>query len=396
MLMSTEQLSSGVRKFEKRYAVFAFIVPFAIGGAFYSFGFRSPTIEYEAQVAQSLATSTKDVIPKLVVTHLPVPQDVKAIYMTSWVAGRKDLRLALVKLVDDTELNSIVIDVKDYTGRISFEVDDPKIKEFGSPEKRISDIKEFIDELHKKNIYVIARISAFQDVYMSDKRPDLAVLRESDGAVWKDRKGISWLDAGSKEVWEYLASVGDIAYGVGFDELNFDYIRFPSDGNMNDISYRFYKQDVFSKGEQLRQFFAFLASYFAGKGPVLSADLFGMTTSNYDDLGIGQVLENALPYFDYVAPMVYPSHYPPNFMGFARPEEKPYEVVKYALDRARDRTLAASNTPSKIRPWLQDFDLGAIYTPELVRAQINATYDAGLDSWMLWSASNHYTKEALK
>ncbi|MEK9201846.1 MAG: putative glycoside hydrolase, partial [Patescibacteria group bacterium] len=132
--------------------------------------------------------------------------------------------------------------------------------------------------------------------------------------------------------------------------------------------------------------------HLAGTGVVISADLFGMTTTNTDDLNIGQVLERTLPYFDYIAPMVYPSHYPKTFLGFSNPAEKPYEVIKYSLDSAVTR---ASTTPQKIRPWLQDFDLGAVYTKEMVRAQIQATYDAGLTSWMLWDAANTYTRGAL-
>ena len=126
-------------------------------------------------------------------------------------------------------------------------------------------------------------------------------------------------------------------------------------------------------------------------GIKISADLFGMTTTNTDDLNIGQILEDALNNFDYVSPMVYPSHYPPTFLGFAKPAEKPYEVVKYSMDQAFTRAINASSTPLKLRPWLQDFDLGAVYTADMVRAQIQATYDAGLNSWMIWDAGNTYT-----
>jgi hypothetical protein len=117
-----------------------------------------------------------------------------------------------------------------------------------------------------------------------------------------------------------------------------------------------------------------------------------MTTTNKDDLNIGQYLEFALPYFDFISPMVYPSHYPPNWNGYKEPEEKPYEVVKYSMDKAVGR---ASTTPLKLRPWLQDFGLRVHYDEKMVRAQISAVYDSGLNSWMLWSPSNRYTEEAL-
>ena len=127
----------------------------------------------------------------------------------------------------------------------------------------------------------------------------------------------------------------------------------------------------------------------------ISVDLFGMTTTNSDDLNIGQILEYAAPYVDYIAPMVYPSHYPKTFQGFANPAEHPYEVVKFAMEKGVEKLIAASSTPSKLRPWLQDFDLGATYDASMVRAQIQATYDAGLTSWMLWDAANRYTRDAL-
>ncbi len=331
--------------------------------------------------------------PPFIVTHIRTPEPVKALYMTSWVAGRTDLRSKLVKLVDDTELNSIVIDVKDYSGHISFEVEDPKLAEFGSAEKRIPDIKAFIGELHDKGIYVIARISSFQDSYLVKTHPEWAVKTKA-GEVWKDYKGVSWMDAGAKPVWDYLTAIGNESYAVGFDELNFDYIRFPSDGNMQDISYTYSQGKI--KADVLKEFFAYIESQFRPKGIPISADLFGMTTSVKNDLGIGQILENALAHFDYVAPMVYPSHYPPNFNGYKIPAANPYEIIKFAMSEGATRAIAASTTPLKLRPWLQDFSIGKTdYTPEMVRAQIEATYDVGLTSWMMWNASNRYTASAL-
>ncbi len=331
-------------------------------------------------------------IPKIP-PHISTPSQVKAIYMTNWVAGSKSLRESLVKIADETEINSIVIDIKDYTGRIPFEVSDSLLKKFGAYERRIDDIRNFIEELHKKNIYVIGRISVFQDHYLVGKRPELAVRRKSDGGVWKDFKGISWLDPGSKDVWEYVVALAKESYDDGFDELNFDYIRFPSDGNMKDISYPW--SNGKQKTEVMREFFAYLREKLGGIGAPLSADLFGMTTTSSNDLNIGQNLEIALKYFDFVSPMVYPSHYPKNFNGYPNPATKPYEVVKFAMDSAVERARKATTTPLKLRPWLQDFNLGATYDASMVRAQIQATYDAGLDSWMLWNASNRYTRSAL-
>jgi len=330
-----------------------------------------------------LATST--------VVHLKTPSPLKAIYLTGWTAGSVSRRGKLIDLIDATELNAVVIDIKDYTGRVSFPIDNPTLKALGSSEKRIADLKTLIKQLHDKNIYIIGRISVFQDLYLVSKYPEWAVKKDSEPtAVWKDYKGLTWLDAGARGVWDYVVLLAKESYALGFDELNFDYIRFPSDGNMRDIYYPW--SDGYEKPEVLREFFSYLHDKLKLTGAVLSADLFGMTTTNTDDLNIGQVLEVALPYFDYISPMVYPSHYPPTFIGLGNPAAHPYEVVRYSLNAAYMRS---STTPQKIRPWLQDFDLGAIYTAEMVRKQIQATYDAGFNSWMLWDAANHYTPSAL-
>lgn len=358
------------------------------GPEIFSYKYRS------SMYAPAVPLLGEPVVPKRIVKYVPTPHAVKGIYMTGWVAGSKKLRQNLIDIMDTTEINSVVIDIKDYTGRISFVMHDDMVKSLGASEKRITDIEELIDLLHKKNIYVIGRISSFQDVHLVTKRPEFAVRKKSDGTVWKDGKGISWLDPGSKEVWDYLIGIGKESYKVGFDELNFDYIRFPSDGNMNDIAYPY--SNGKSKAQVIKEFGAYVREKLGGTGAILSADLFGMTTTNKDDLNIGQVLENALPYFDYVAPMVYPSHYPAGFNNYKNPATKPYEVIKYSMDKAVARAVAATTSPLKLRPWLQDFSLGAVYTPEMVRAQIQATYDAGLTSWLLWNASNRYTVGALE
>lgn len=361
-------------------------------------------LQADAEEAAALSAAVEK--PVWRATHVPTPEPLKALYMTSWVAGTPSMRDHLVSLAETTEINAFVVDIKDYTGNIAFEVDDPLLVSVGAAEKRIPDVKTFIEDMHRKGVYVIGRIAVFQDPFLVSKRPDLAVKRGSDGGVWKDYKGISWLDAGAKEVWEYHVALAKQAYAYGFDEINFDYIRFPSDGNMQDISYPFSSGKV--KAEIMRKFFAYMREELDGTGAVLSADLFGMTATNADDLNIGQKLEYTLPYFDYVAPMVYPSHYPKGFNGHAAPATVPYEVVKFSMDRAHEKVKAlawsASTTPesreaqvrfAQIRPWLQDFDLGATYTADMVRAQMQAAYDAGLTSWMLWDASNRYTPAAL-
>lgn len=377
-------------------------------------GFSSTS--YTGMVISHTTTTPEIVFAAEKVTHVATPPAVKGIYMTSCVASMPSLRNKLVNLINETELNSVVIDIKSFDGYISFEPQDERVRR-AMGGCFVSDMKEFIEELHSHNIYVIGRVASFQDALQVKFHPEYAVkMQSATSTVWRDHKGIPWVDASAKPQWEYLVLVAKEAYNIGFDEINFDYIRFPSDGNMKDIYYPWSGKQ--KKNEVMRSFFKYLHDELSSTGMVLSADLFGMTTTNTDDLNIGQVLEDALPYFDYIAPMVYPSHYPPSFLGLGDPNKHVYTVVNYSMKEAVRRTVATTtrvyipdarigtSTPAiyakpsfdkdKLRPWLQDNNYPVPYTAEMVRDQIRATYDTGLDSWMLWNAGNRYTRAALE
>jgi len=185
------------------------------------------------------------------------------------------------------------------------------------------------------------------------------------------------------------------SYEVGFDEINFDYIRYPSDGNISDINYRLKEGE--KRADKIEDFFKYLSTEIKRDVDIpISADLFGLTTEGTDDMGIGQVWEKAVPYFDYISPMVYPSHYPAGYAGYSNPSKYPYEVIKRSISSAISRTKIINEDINKIRPWLQDFDMGATYTKEMVEAQKKALYDLGLSSWMYWDPSNKYTPQAFK
>lgn len=354
---------------------------------------------------------------EIAITHIKTPSPLKALYITACVAGTPSWRTRLMDLVAKTELNAVVIDVKDFSGTISYYSTDSKLPQLTGTGCRVKDMRKFIEQLHERNIYTIGRITVFQDPFYTKAHPELAVKRASDGGVWRDHKGLSFIDVSAKPYWEYIAELARDSYAIGFDEINFDYVRFPSDGNMKDISFPWTGKTT--KAVALEQFFAFIEQAVKPSGATISVDLFGMTTTNYDDLNIGQVLEPALAHFDYVAPMVYPSHYPPNFNGWKNPNNYPYQLIKFVMTRGAERATATStpvftlgstrigtSTPArytkpafdknKLRPWLQDFNYGGHYGPTEVRAQIKATYDSGLTSWMLWDPGNKYTPTALE
>ncbi len=335
----------------------------------------------------------------------PVPDDVRAIYLTSWSAATPRRVREAMTLARTTEVNGVVIDIKDYTGTVVFETSNPLIDSLRADVPRV-DLAALVDEFHREGIYVIVRIAGFQDQHLLTVRPDLAV-RDAQGRIWRDRKGLGWVDPASQDVWAYLVEIGREAVRAGADELNFDYIRFPSDGNLADLRYPVYDASRETKRHAIRRFFEYLTAQLRPTGAVLSADLFGLATVRPDDLGIGQVIEDAFLYFDYISPMVYPSHYARGFMQFSNPAAHPYEVVQYSLLRAEQRRMqfaqmlasipegAGAVTPiehvAKIRPWLQAFDLGAPYPPPVIRRQMDAVYDTGLMSgWYLWNPSNRY------
>jgi hypothetical protein len=306
-----------------------------------------------------------------------------------------------------------VIDIKDYTGTVSFETGNPEIDAVGGSGCKVADMQDFIKELHDKNIYVIGRVTVFQDPLYTKLHPELAVKRKDNGGVWKDHKGLAFIDVSAKPYWDHVVAIVAASYATGFDEINFDYIRYPSDGDMSNTLYI-----NPNKAVALQEFWKYLHDNVKSLGVTTSADLFGMTTVAADDMGIGQTLEGALPYFDYIAPMVYPSHFAQNFGGFGNPNEHVYQVIDYSMSEAVKRLEAtstrmhfldanpiASTSPrlyekpaypvTKLRPWLQDFDYGGTYGPTEVKAQIKADYDVGLSSWMLWDPANTYTKSAL-
>lgn len=315
---------------------------------------------------------------------------VKGLYLTAYSAGSSAKISEIISLLNKTELNSVVIDLKDYSGYILYDSDLPFVNKLGLEDVRIKDVPKLLEQLKSHKIYTIARISAFQDPLLAEKKPEWAIKSKA-GGLWRDKKGLAWVDPTRPEVWRYVASVAREAARLGFDEINFDYIRFPTDGRLADIIYTNGGQ---KRREVIADFFSQTSKTLSDLPVYLSADLFGLTTekSGEDDMFIGQRLSDAVKYFDYVCPMVYPSHYPAGYLGYANPADHPYEVVYNAISSGVKK---AQGQRAKIRAWLQDFNLGAVYDGAKIRAQIDATDKAGADGWILWNAANRYTDAGL-
>jgi len=387
------------------------VVLLFIAGAIAAGAFAMPN-EWKASTLAAIdAVPTSKEEPKgPVAEHVKTPEPLKGIYMSQCVVGTPSFREQLVKLIDETELNAVVIDIKDYTGKIGFQTDNPALKDSVSDKCGARDMRDFVKSLHEKGIYVIGRITVFQDPHYTKLHPEQSVQSKSrPGEPWKDHKGLSFISPLAKPYWEYVVELSKESYEVmGFDELNYDYIRWPSDGPMSDVVY-----PNVSRAQAIEEFWKHLRASLKDTGLVMSADLFGMVTTNTDDLNIGQQLERALPHFDYIMPMMYPSHYPKGWNGLSNPNLFPYEVIQYAMSAAARRTQATetpvptlagvpiastspqlytkeSYSPLKQRPWLQDFDYGKDYTEADIKAQVKGTYDSGLTSWIFWDPANKY------
>ena len=238
---------------------------------------------YVSPLENSSALNT--VVSKPIVVHVATPEPLKALYMTSCVAGTTGCRESLKTLIEKTELNAVVIDIKDATGVISFRDEDLQNSQSIKIGCKVSDLREYIAGLHEKDIYVIGRISVFQDPYYTALWPELAVKSKSTGEAWKDHKGLAFIDVGAKPYWDYIVEIAKHSYELGFDELNFDYVRYPSDGLMSDTNYT-WTIGTSTKPEMLEGFFKYLGDNLSSLGAKLSVDLFGMTTTVESDMNI--------------------------------------------------------------------------------------------------------------
>ncbi len=325
---------------------------------------------------------------------LPRRVPVKGIYLTSTSASNPAKLKELMDLVERTELNAMVVNVKDDWGNITFDWDHSIARAAGSVHSELGDLRSFTTQLREKGIYSIARVVTFKDAYVPKARTDLAVARVS-GGIWRDYNGVPWLNPYSRGAWDYIVAIARAAALGGFDEIQFDYVRFPTDGDLEAIVYP--GKDNRKREQVIADFLAYARKELRPFGVWVSADVFGLVTSASDDMGIGQRLEEISGGVDYISPMVYPSHYTPGNLGVPNPNAMPYETVHRSMLDARERLVKIGRSDQvSIRPWLQDFSWGYPYGPAEVRAQIQATYDAGYKEWLLWNAANVYSEAALK
>jgi hypothetical protein len=314
---------------------------------------------------------------------------IRALYLNRFAAQSPGKMRHLLRIADSTEINGFVIDMKDEFG-LNYRSSKPEFrKNAGGTHGVVGNVRALVDSMKAHGIVPIARIVAFKDPVAARVNPDWTIRRE-DSTIWQDKEGLEWVNAHNKSVWEYNLGVAEELVKLGFEEIQWDYIRFPE-------PYRSLPKQVFpgatlSKPDALAAFLKVAQERLSKLGVRNTADVFGLVTTVRGPLEIGQYWEKISPHVDVVLPMVYPSHYPRGAFGIAHPNAEPYQVLKTALDTARTRDEKLGITKAEhVRPWIQAFSLGKpVYGPEQIKAQKQAIYDAGFKGWVLWSPGSKY------
>ena len=331
---------------------------------------------------------------------VPQTSSIKGLYVNAWAFGSHKL-WQLVRLADETEINAFVVDVKDDTGCLLYPSAVPTAEQIGANKcVRAKDVKARLDTLRAHGIYTIARFVVAKDPLLAERKPGWSVKDRNTGGLWRDRINIAWVDAYNDSVWIYAAQLAAEAVRLGFNEVQFDYVRFPDEPRERMATAIFpAHRSGETQREAVRNHITLLRNRLKPLGVPVTFDIFGLTASaTTGDLGIGQVWEDFINVADVVLPMVYPSHYYRGAFGLAWPNGQPYRVVRAALSDALQRSRLHP-AAAEIRPFLQAFTLGRRlprYTPSEIREQIRAVEDLGITSWVLWNPRSVYQRESLR
>ncbi|HSU16959.1 putative glycoside hydrolase [Longimicrobium sp.] len=327
------------------------------------------------------------------------PDSLRALYVNGWAAGSRSRMRGLIAIADTTEINAFVVDVKESDTYLTYDSTDIALaKEIGADTRPASKwMPALLDTLRAHGIYPIARIVVFKDRMLAEKKPELAI-RTTGGAVWMDEKGKPWVNPYDRRVWDYNVAIAREALEMGFQEVQWDYVRFPDVTDAVRARMAFPGSGGKSRQDNIRDFIVYSRQQLAAYHAPVSADIFGVMTNVEDDMGIGQLWENVVQAADNVHPMVYPSHYYAGYYGFSLPDAHPYEVVRIALEDGVQRERQVSRQgrrTAQITPWLQAFTAdylhdGVTYTAGSLRNEIQATYDAGLKGWILWNPGSNF------
>ena len=327
------------------------------------------------------------------------PDSVRALYVNAWAAGSRSRMRELIRIADETEINAFVVDIKESDTYLTHDSTGIALaKEIGADQRPGSKwLPELVDTLQAHGIYPIARIVVFKDRMLAEKKPDMAI-RHVDGSVWLDQKGKPWVNPYDRRVWDYNIAIAREALDMGFAEVQWDYVRFPDVTDARRATMAFPGSDGKTRADNIHDFIVYSKEQLAEYRVPVTVDVFGLVTHLEGDVGIGQNWEKVITAADAVLPMVYPSHYFGGVYGFRQPNAHPYEMVRISMQDAVERTRYVQREGKRtgeIVPWLQAFTAdylrdGITYGASHVRQQIQATYDSGLKSWVLWNPGSKY------
>jgi hypothetical protein len=347
----------------------------------------------------SSTARAKDSIAPRVITRVPTPDTLRGLYVNRWAALGRKLN-DLIGVAKRTEINALVIDVKDDRGFVLYRSSVPLAREIGADTAdghwmSAAKIRAVLDTMAAHKIYPIARIVVAKDPLLAQKKLDLAIKRKSDLKPWLDKNGRPWLDPHQRVVWQYAVDLAREAHELGFSEVQFDYVRFPDEKRL--ISETVYPlANGRTRAQVIRDQLGFVRNALKPLGMRVTADVFGLTATDTTDMGIGQRWEMFVDQVDVVLPMIYPSHFARGTYRLRNPNAHPYQTIDHALKDAIARSDSVPNAASVI-PWYQDFTLGAPrYGAAEIRAQKKAGYDNGFQSWILWNPKSNYTLAALE
>jgi hypothetical protein len=321
---------------------------------------------------------------------------VKGIYVTAHSAGGSRLT-ELLNLLDSTELNAMVIDIKDDAGYITYKTDNPLLQKNGNTKPYIGNIQLLMKRLQKHDVYPIARIVVFKDTFLAMKQPELSFVNK-DGSLWKNGNGDGFVNPYSKEVWDYNITLAKEAAKLGFMEVQFDYVRFPEGFDKRADILTYIKSDS-SRVDIVAEFVQYARQELSPLGIRVSVDIFGYAASVPAAEGIGQDMVKISENVDVIAPMVYPSHYSTGWYGATNPDKEPYNVIKGSIVDTHKKLEPLGDLKPIIRPWIQDFTASWLgsghytkYAKKEVEEQIRALKDMGVNEYLLWNAKNRYSK----
>ena len=414
---------------KKRYLIYVLVIIVVILYNYFLVACTKKIIDYDLEIVETVAEETKafsfeksnssidqssvvtkkdkdklinEHIKEIIKKRTRKPVKAKGVYLPAYVAGNSERFDPIFKNILNSDINTIVVDIKDELGRITIGNDAPLVKDLKTSWIQINDVQSFIKKCHDNDIYVVARIVSFLDNFAPRQDTELAI-RTKTGKLYKDNMGYYWLNPFKDKTREYLKQIAMAAADAGFDEVQMDYFRFSTDRGMRNVEFDEADVKGLTRIELITNFAQELYTMLIEKNVYFSIDVYGSIINSYkDQWNIGQDFPNLIKYCDYICPMIYPSHYANKTFGFDVPDLFPHDTIYKAMTGASSVIENSYDNTSHygiVRPWLQGFTANwletyMVYEPKELKDQIAAVSEAGYDEWLFWQGGGVYKWDA--